>query len=110
MPPEQQTYLQQNLHLMLEQAQLAVLRKNQALFQQSLDKALGWIHTYYDPKDAASISFVKNLTELKNNEISLELPDISGSLRTFKQFQKQRLELDTQAAQAQQARLEVNLR
>ncbi|MDF1643464.1 MAG: uroporphyrinogen-III C-methyltransferase [Pseudomonadales bacterium] len=110
MPPEQQTYLQQNLHLMLEQAQLALLRKNQALFQQSLDKALGWIQTYYDPKDAASISFVKNLTELKNNDISLELPDISGSLRTFKQFQKQRLELDTQAAQAQRARLEVNLR
>ena len=110
MPPEQHTYLEQNLHLMLEQAQLALLRKNQALFQQSLDKAFGWIQTYYDPADAASISFITNLTELKNSEISLELPDISGSLRTFKQFQKQRLELDTQAAQAQQAKLEVNLR
>ena len=109
MPPEQQAYLTQNLHLMLEQAQLALLRRNQPLFQQSLDKALGWIQTYYDPKDAASISFVKNLTALKDNQISLELPDISSSLRTFKQFQSQRLELDRQTTAAQQKKLEVNL-
>ena len=109
MPPEQQAYLTQNLHLMLEQAQLALLRRNQPLFQQSLDKALGWIHTYYDPNDAASISFVKNLTALKDNQISLELPDISSSLRTFKQFQSQRLELDRQNTAAQQDKLEVNL-
>ncbi|MBV1913802.1 MAG: uroporphyrinogen-III C-methyltransferase [Pseudomonadales bacterium] len=109
MSPEQQSYLTQNLHLMLEQAQLALLRRNQALFQQSLDKALGWIQTYYDPDDAATISFVTNLTALKDNQISLELPDISGSLRTFKQFQEQRLELDKQTAQAQPDKLEVNL-
>lgn len=110
MPPEQQIYLAQNLHLMLEQAQLALLRKNQALFQQSLDKSLGWIRTHYDPTDDASISFVTTLNELKDHDISLELPDISGSLRTFKQFQRQRLELDKQTAQAQHAKLEVNLR
>ena len=109
MPPEQQTYLAQNLHLMLEQAQLALLRKNQALYQQSLEKALDWVQTYYNPEDAASISFVTNITQLKDNEIGLELPDISGSLRTFKQFQKQRLGIAEQIAETPQTKLEVNL-
>ena len=110
MPPEQQIYLAQNLHLLLEQAQLALLRKNQALYQQSMDKALNWVQSYYNPEDAASISFTQHLTELKAIPISFELPDISGSLRTFKQFQQQRVQLEHQTAQTQPAKLEVNLR
>ncbi|WP_372743172.1 uroporphyrinogen-III C-methyltransferase, partial [Neptunomonas sp.] len=50
--PEQNYYLQQNLHLMLEQAQLALLQKNQIAFDRSLAKAEEWTSTYFEEKDA----------------------------------------------------------
>ena len=39
LPPQQELYLRQNLRLMVEQAQLALLARKPEIYQQSLDKA-----------------------------------------------------------------------
>lgn len=84
MAPDQIYYLQQNLRLMLEQAQLALLDGNQAIFESSLQKAERWIVKYFVAKDPVTKALLSNLSELRGSEIDPELPDISQSLRALK--------------------------
>ncbi|ARU54474.1 putative uroporphyrinogen III methyltransferase [Oleiphilus messinensis] len=83
--PEQAYYLKQNLRLMLEQAQLALLKKHQALYEQSLDKAMQWIQEYFLLENAATKALLNQLQQLKKQNINPELPDISESLALLKQ-------------------------
>lgn len=82
--PEQIYYLQQNLRLMLEQAELALLDRNQALYERSLDKAERWIAQYFLTNDAVTRAMINNLATLKTERIDPELPDIGNSLRLLK--------------------------
>ncbi|SEG77989.1 uroporphyrinogen-III C-methyltransferase [Marinobacterium lutimaris] len=84
MSPEQTYYLQQNLHLMLEQAQLALLQRKQEAFDASLVKAADWVGTYFDDKDATTQSLLRAFAELQEINVAPELPDISGSLKALK--------------------------
>ncbi|WP_293266657.1 uroporphyrinogen-III C-methyltransferase [Neptunomonas sp.] len=84
--PEQNYYLQQNLHLMLEQAQLALLQKNQIAFDRSLIKAEDWTGTYFEEKDATTQAILRGINELQDLKISPEMPNISGSLNALKAY------------------------
>ncbi len=84
MSPEQTYYLQQNLHLMLEQAQLALLQRKQQAYDASLIKAAKWVGTYFDEKDATTQSLLRAFDELRKIDVAPELPDISGSLKALK--------------------------
>ncbi len=84
--PEQTYYLQQNLHLMLEQAQLSLLQRKQRAFDTSLEKAERWIASYFDPKDATTTALLRGIADLKGIEVAPELPDISGSLTSLKSY------------------------
>ena len=44
--PDQQYYLQQNMHLMLEQAQVALLREQTELYTHSLGRVQEWLDQY----------------------------------------------------------------
>ena len=82
--PEQDYYLKQNLRLMLEQTSLALIDKNTAIYQTSINKALSWIDQYFIQDDKA-ISELKNaLIEMSSLKIDQTLPDISKSLRLTK--------------------------
>jgi uroporphyrin-3 C-methyltransferase len=96
--PEQSYYLQQNLHLMLEQAQLALLQRKQASFDASLTKAHGWVGTYFEPKDGTTQSLLRSIEELQSVKVTAEIPDISGSLRTLKGYLTQMTKLKEQGA------------
>jgi uroporphyrin-3 C-methyltransferase len=96
--PEQSYYLQQNLHLMLEQAQLALLQRKQASFDASLAKAHGWVGTYFEPKDGTTQSLLRSIEELQSVKVTAEIPDISGSLRTLKSYLTQMTKLKEQGA------------
>lgn len=96
--PEQSYYLQQNLHLMLEQAQLALLQRKQASFDASLAKAHGWVGTYFEPKDGTTQSLLRSIEELQSVKVTAEIPDISGSLRTLKGYLTQMTKLKEQGA------------
>lgn len=96
--PEQSYYLQQNLHLMLEQAQLALLQRKQASYDASLIKAEGWIGTYFEQKDGTTQSLLRGISELKSVKVNSEMPDISGSLRVLKGYLTQMTKLKEQGA------------
>ncbi|MBK8970964.1 MAG: uroporphyrinogen-III C-methyltransferase [Hahellaceae bacterium] len=84
MAPDQIYYLQQNLRLMLEQAELALLDRNQALYESSLAKAERWIRKYFRTNDAVTKAMVNTLSTLKSEKVDAELPEIGGSLRVLK--------------------------
>lgn len=96
--PEQNYYLQQNLHLMLEQAQLALLQKNQIAFDHSLAKAEEWASTYFEEKDSITQALLRGIVELKELKISPEMPNISGSLNALKTYLKQVTKLKEEGA------------
>ena len=82
--PEQIYYLRQNLRLMLEQAELGLLDKNQQVYLQSLGKAQSWVQNYFITNSPVTKAMLKNLEELKAHNIDPSLPDISESLRLLK--------------------------
>jgi uroporphyrin-3 C-methyltransferase len=83
--PEQSVYLKQNLRLLLEQAELAMLKKNQLLYQASLNKSLSWIKKYFPTNEKPVQAIEEQLNQLLSRNIDPELPEISGSLNLLKQ-------------------------
>ncbi|MCG6656546.1 hypothetical protein HOP52_01990 [Halomonas campisalis] len=88
--PEQESYLRQSARLVLEQAQLALLKEEQDLYEASLDKALTLIHGYYDTERDEVQSVIARLESLKAETIRPELPDISGSQQALATFIERR--------------------
>ncbi|WP_136248491.1 uroporphyrinogen-III C-methyltransferase [Halomonas borealis] len=90
--PEQESYLRQSVRLILEQAQLALLKEERELYDASLDKALTLIRGYYDTRDDAVASVLSRLEALKGRTIRPELPDISASQQALAEFIERRYE------------------
>ncbi|PUA27537.1 MAG: uroporphyrinogen III methylase [Cellvibrio sp. 79] len=78
LPPDEQKFLQQNLRLMLEQAQVALLRNEKGIYQESLVKAQNWINQYYALNEKAK-AVLEELQSLQREEISPELTNFSNS-------------------------------
>lgn len=90
--PEQESYLRQSVRLVIEQAQLALLKEEEELFEASLDKAITLIEGYYDTDDSGVQSVLARLGELKGEAVRPELPDISGSQQALATFIERRFE------------------
>jgi uroporphyrin-3 C-methyltransferase len=84
MSPEQSAYARLNLQLMLEEAELAVLRGHQLLYTRALTKASNAIDTWYDSSNPRIIALSVTLEELASQNIDPDLPDISRSLQLLK--------------------------
>ena len=89
----QQAGLLQNLHILFEQAQLALLQRKQTPYLRSIEKAELIINSYFQAKDATTTSLLKGLQQLKGQQISVPLPSIAGSLNALKAYLKQAAEL-----------------
>jgi uroporphyrin-3 C-methyltransferase len=83
--PDQSAYVRLNLQLMLEEAELAVLRGNQTLYQKSLEKAQTTMQEWYNADNARVGALADTLGELASRNVDPELPDISRSLGLLKQ-------------------------
>ncbi|MDH2294454.1 uroporphyrinogen-III C-methyltransferase [Cobetia sp. 1AS1] len=88
--PEQESYLRQNVRLVLEQAQLALLKEEPKLYQAAIDKAITLVNGYYDTKTDGVQNAVAKLEELKSQTIRPELPDISASLSKLRELIERR--------------------
>ena len=86
--PAEAAYLEINLRLILEQAQLAALKYDQALYASSLDAALEWASAYLDGQNPRVLEMVGTLAELRSQNLETPLPDISGSLNELLQAQR----------------------
>jgi uroporphyrin-3 C-methyltransferase len=82
--PDQSAYARLNLQLMLEEAEMAVLRGNQALYQRALTKARDTIDDWYDAGNPQVAALSESLTELASRDVDPTLPDISKSLALLK--------------------------
>ena len=80
LPPEQQYFLRENLRLVLTSAQLALLQRNDATFQQNLKLARTWLQNYFDAHSPAVAGAANELAQMAKTPLKLQPPDISGSL------------------------------
>jgi len=87
MTPEAAYFLRTNLALQLQAARLALLRGEQAVFQQSLDDASAWLGLYYDAESAQVASALQTIAEIRDSMIAVTTPDISESLRLLRQYE-----------------------
>lgn len=72
--PDQTTYLQENLRLQLQLAQLCLLRQEQANFRDHLQKAQAWLNNYYETDDSATVFMQKELTAMQEVDITPHYP------------------------------------
>lgn len=78
--PEEEHYLELNLRLTLEQTQLAVLKRHQEVYLQSLQTVRRWFVDHTDAQDPRAQNLLQSVDELMLIELHQPLPDISGSL------------------------------
>jgi uroporphyrin-III C-methyltransferase len=86
LPPEEIHYLYQNLALKLEEARIALLQQQTAIFQRHMSDTQVWITQYFDPESAAVTHVLTDLEGLANQELRPALPDVSASLRTLREW------------------------
>lgn len=89
LPPDEQKFLQQNLRLMLEQAQVALLRNDKGIYQESLVKAQNWINQYYNLNEQAKV-VLEELQALQQENISPELTNFSNSSAALSEYIERR--------------------
>lgn len=89
LPPEQAEYLQLNLRLALNHAQLAALRRDQAAFAASLAAASKWLADHVNLRTDAGRALAAALDALQEEDLAATLPDISGSLTRLRALRSQ---------------------
>lgn len=90
LPPSQAWFLYENLQLKLEQARLAALQQNTALYAQSLDEVSQWLNSYFEVDSAAVGNMLATLKSLREIELRPPIPDVSGSLRELRSVMNDR--------------------
>lgn len=84
--PGQEAVIKQSFRLMLEQAQLAVLGKDNGLFQRHIDNGIEWLRSYTLLESASGQSVLAELTDLRSLDVDPSLPDLSASLSALEQL------------------------
>lgn len=97
--PDQDAYLQHNIRLGIEQAQLSLLREEQEIYRASLDKAEAWLRTYFSMNADAEV-VANQLALLKTESVVQKLPDISRSLAALRDYINLRHRRDPQPSAA----------
>lgn len=77
--PEQRYFLDQNIQLKLNMAELAVLKGQSEIYKRSLAAAIVWLQDYFDPRDADVRKVISDLQGLANQTLGGELPSVAGS-------------------------------
>jgi len=84
--PEQEVAVRQNLQLLFEQAQLALLAGKQKFYQRSLQRAQDFLQRYYSVDETSATAISSAIGELLLEPIERQLPDISSSPRALKSY------------------------
>ncbi|WP_421194344.1 uroporphyrinogen-III C-methyltransferase [Aeromonas enteropelogenes] len=90
--PQQEIFLRENLKTKLLQAQLAVYREQQALYEDSLDKALRWLNQYFDTENSATHYMLGEIDKLKGEQIQFDYPDQFKTQAMLEQVLTERLQ------------------
>jgi len=85
LPAAQLAYLQQNLQLILQQAQWAALRSQQGLYVNSLEQAKQWTQHYFANNVSTTQAVIQAITNLQKMNIQPTLPDLTTTLNLILQ-------------------------
>ena len=86
MSPDAEYFLRNNIALQLQSARLALLRGEQAVFEQSLDDTSTLLNDYFDTGSTQVVGTLATIAEIRGHVFATEVPDISESLRLLRQF------------------------
>jgi len=95
--PEQGHYLRQNLQLLLEQAQLALLRQQQSIYETSLTRSIELLTRFFDIDNSATAALKDALEQLKTLQVAPQMPSISSSLEALQQHMAELTRLGAEA-------------
>ena len=84
--PTQTFFLRENLKLRLISARLALLSHDEVSFQRELKSAQAWVNRYFDNKSREATLALVSLQKLSTANITLNVPDISGSLEAVRNY------------------------
>jgi uroporphyrin-3 C-methyltransferase len=84
--PDAEYFLRNNIALQLQSARLALLRGEQAIFEQTLDDTSALLNTYFDGDSAQVASAQLTISEIRDSVFAASVPDISESLRLLRQY------------------------
>lgn len=79
-PPEQDALLRLNLRLQLESAQVALLRGDEALFRNHVQRARDWLGHYFDGEAEATRSALETLDDAADASLTTARVDLSEPL------------------------------
>ncbi len=90
MTPEWAALARQNIRMLIEQSQIAMLSANQSLFEQSLQRSAKFVALFAQQDAERVASIVADLSALQNLNIAPELPDLTDT-RSLLEGQVERL-------------------
>ncbi len=91
LPPQQEATLKQNLQLLLEQAQLALLMGQSEVYRSALERGHDWVARHFAIDTGAGRTLQQELQALAQERVASSHPDISGSLALLQQVNAQRV-------------------
>lgn len=83
---EHALYLRENIKLRLLTARIALLQHDESTYKADLSMVKTWLNQYFDTKNPDTIKALVILNQLSNNNISLELPQLSDSLAAVNRY------------------------
>lgn len=92
MDPQWEGLVRQNLRMLLEQAQVALLSGNQTLYEESLERAQHWVAQFLESDAAAAQAMSREITQLSGQIVSTRLPDLTRSLHALDDAMRRRLQ------------------
>lgn len=83
--PNQEIYLRENIRLRLQIAILAIPRQQSELYKKSLHTVGSWVRSYFETSNENVQHFLKELDELAEQTIYVDVPDSLQSLKAIAQ-------------------------
>jgi uroporphyrin-3 C-methyltransferase len=84
--PDEAAYLRVNLGLMLQTAELALLRHDAVVYRQSLESVRRWLEDYLDTNAADVAAARAEIDRLLAVQVDRTLPDVGGSLAALREI------------------------
>ncbi len=78
--PQQQYFVRENLRLTLLAARLGLLARSEPLLRADLDRAIGWLGSYYDRDSKAVTNAIESLRQVRASRVQAELPSLGDTL------------------------------
>jgi len=92
MDPQWEGLVRQNLRMLLEQAQVALLSGNAKLYRESLERAEHWVSRFEESDETTASAMSREINQLADLRVTVDMPDVSRSLSALDEVVGKRLQ------------------